>query len=191
MGIEAAARGRKSGSSRSPGSRIAPSRRAAPFTGSMDTAPPPAAVDDSLGSRLARLRRGRRLSLRGVANRLRRDHSLVLRWEQGRREPTLHDLAALARVFEVTIDDLVRDVYLTGERTWSSRAHAVAQRRLVGSRLQSARERHCLSVWDVYGRLWRSRSQRHDSQTRGESGSRSRCQHREAEGLVWYMALAP
>jgi len=119
----------------------------------MATALLPSSVDDSLGARLARLRRSRRLSLRGLANRLRRDHSLILRWEQGRREPTLHDLAALARVFEVTVDDLVRDVCLTGERTWSSRAHVVTRRRLVGSRLQAARERQRLSVWNVYVRL--------------------------------------
>ena len=116
----------------------------------MSPVPLSSAPDESLGTRFALLRRGRRLSLRGLANRLHRYHSLILRWEQGRREPTLRDLAALARVFEMTVDELLRDVCLTGERTWSSRAYALPQRKMVGSRLRLAREYRGLSVWDVY-----------------------------------------
>lgn len=104
----------------------------------------------TFGQRLAGLRRSRRLSLRGLALRLRCHHTLVLRWERGQREPTIHDLDAIARVFAVSPDELLRDLELTGQRTWSSRAHPARKRRLVGFRLRLARDRAGLSAWDVY-----------------------------------------
>ena len=104
----------------------------------------------TFGQRLAGLRRARRLSLRGLALRLRCHHTLVLRCERGQREPTVHDLDAIARVFAISPDDLLRGLELTGQRTWSSRAHPARKRRLIGFRLRLARERAGLSVWDVY-----------------------------------------
>jgi transcriptional regulator with XRE-family HTH domain len=77
-------------------------------------------------------------------------HTLVLRWEHGEREPTLHDLPVLARILEVTLGDLLDDVELPSIRTWSSRAHDRGERLRLGGRLRLARERRDLSVWDVY-----------------------------------------
>lgn len=105
---------------------------------------------ESFGARIRRLRRARGLSLRGLALRLGRDHTLVLRWERGEREPTVWDVAAMARVLGATPDDLLAGARLAGNRAWSSRAHPPGPRRRLGLLLAASRRRLRLDAWDVY-----------------------------------------
>jgi transcriptional regulator with XRE-family HTH domain len=105
---------------------------------------------ETLGQRLARLRRGRRMSLRTMAMRVGCDHALVLRWERDTREPSIWDLVALARVHATTPDALIAGAQLPVGRTWSSRAHPASRRRLLGAQLAAARRRRRLDPWDVY-----------------------------------------
>ena len=70
-----------------------------------------------LGARIASLRQGRGLSQAELAQRLNISTSAVGMYEQGRREPSVDTLIALAREFGVSLDyllsgrpDTVRDV---------------------------------------------------------------------------------
>ena len=70
-----------------------------------------------LGMRIASLRQGRGLSQAELAHRLNISASAVGMYEQGRREPSVDTLIALAQVFGVSLDyllsgqpDTVRDV---------------------------------------------------------------------------------
>ena len=60
-----------------------------------------------LGARIAALRRGAGFSQAELAQRLRISPSAVGMYEQGRREPALDILVAMAEIFGVTIDFLV------------------------------------------------------------------------------------
>ncbi len=60
-----------------------------------------------LGERIALLRRGQGWSQAHLAQKLHISPSAVGMYEQGRREPSLEALLALARVFEVTADYLL------------------------------------------------------------------------------------
>ena len=60
-----------------------------------------------LGSRIAALRRRAGLSRSELAQRLRISPSAVGMYEQGRREPAVETLLAMARVFDVTMDYLL------------------------------------------------------------------------------------
>ena len=113
-------------------------------------APAEPLVATALGSRLLQLRRSRGLSLRGVAIRLGCHHTLVLRWEQGLREPAVHDLIAIARLFGVEVDDILDCVNLEQGRVASSRAHGWQSRQRLAKRLYESRIRRDLCLWDVY-----------------------------------------
>ena len=70
-----------------------------------------------LGTRIASLRQGRGLSQAELARKLNISTSTVGMYEQGRREPSVDTLIALAREFGVSLDyllsgrpDTVRDV---------------------------------------------------------------------------------
>lgn len=105
--------------------------------------PPPVVVGAPLrepfGARLCRLRVARRISLRGLAVRLHCDHTLVLRWENGAREPAPQDLARLARVLGVSADDLLEGAVLGCGRVASSRSHGKESRARLGCRLAQRR----------------------------------------------------
>ena len=60
-----------------------------------------------LGSRIAALRRGAGLSQTELADRLRVSPSAVGMYEQGRREPGVEMLVAIARIFDVSTDYLL------------------------------------------------------------------------------------
>ena len=60
-----------------------------------------------LGARIAQLRRGAGLSQAELARRLRVSPSAVGMYEQGRREPAVDILIAMADIFGVTIDYLL------------------------------------------------------------------------------------
>lgn len=60
-----------------------------------------------LGPRIAALRRNAGLSQSELAQKLKISPSAVGMYEQGRREPSVDTLAALAKVFGVSIDYLV------------------------------------------------------------------------------------
>lgn len=66
-----------------------------------------AGVLDALGERLRRLRRQRGMTLADLAAATGISDSLLSRLETGRRRPTLDVLLDLARVHQVTLDDLV------------------------------------------------------------------------------------
>jgi transcriptional regulator with XRE-family HTH domain len=101
---------------------------------------PRAEANERLRDRLVRLRLERRLSQRALAMRIGRDHAIVARWESGEREPTLLDLAQVARVLRVPLDDLLTDVAVEGPgRARSSRAHAKGARDAIGRNLRTAR----------------------------------------------------
>ncbi|MDD6199691.1 MAG: helix-turn-helix transcriptional regulator [Firmicutes bacterium] len=68
-----------------------------------------------LGPRIASLRRAAGMSQAELAQRLKISPSTVGMYEQGRREPALDTLAAMAEVFGVTIDFLVTGRAETGE----------------------------------------------------------------------------
>ena len=70
-----------------------------------------------LGTRIASLRQGRGLSQAELAERLHISSSAVGMYEQGRREPSVDTLVALAQIFGVSLDyllsgqpDTIRDV---------------------------------------------------------------------------------
>ncbi len=109
-----------------------------------------ASDERALGDLLLRLRTSRGLSLRGVAVRLGCHHTLVLRWEQGVREPAVHDLVAIARLFGVEVDEVLRGAILVQGRVSSSRAHGRRSRQRLASRLREARVGQGLGHWDVY-----------------------------------------
>ena len=109
-----------------------------------------APVDVDLGTRLLHLRRARGLSLRGAAVRLGCHHTLVLRWEQGLREPAVHDLVAIARVFGVEVDAVLERVDLEQGRIASSRAHGWKARQRLAARLRDIRFQRGLQLWDVF-----------------------------------------
>ena len=60
-----------------------------------------------LGARIAALRRGKGLSQAQLANRLRISPSAVGMYEQGRREPSVELLVAMAGEFQVSTDFLL------------------------------------------------------------------------------------
>lgn len=60
-----------------------------------------------LGTRIAILRQGRGMSQAELARRLHISASAVGMYEQGRREPSVDTLIALAREFDVTLDYLL------------------------------------------------------------------------------------
>lgn len=68
-----------------------------------------------LGARIASLRRAAGMSQAELAQRLKISPSTVGMYEQGRREPALDTLAAMAEIFGVTIDFLVTGKADTGE----------------------------------------------------------------------------
>lgn len=116
--------------------------------------PPPvvggAPLREPFGNRLRRLRVARRISQRGLALRLHCDHTLILRWENGAREPAPQDLARLARVLGVSADELLQGAVLDRGRVASSRSHGKESRARLGSRLAQRRRRASLGLWDVY-----------------------------------------
>ena len=61
-----------------------------------------------LGIRIAMLRRKAKFSQKELASRLHISPSAVGMYEQGRREPSVYMLAAIARELHVTIDYLVQ-----------------------------------------------------------------------------------
>ncbi len=60
-----------------------------------------------LGTRIAQLRRKAGLSQSELAQRLRISPSAVGMYEQGRREPAVDVLLAMARIFDVSVDQLL------------------------------------------------------------------------------------
>lgn len=60
-----------------------------------------------LGTRIAALRQGRGLSQAELAKKLHISPSAVGMYEQGRREPSVDTLIALAKEFDVTLDYLL------------------------------------------------------------------------------------
>jgi transcriptional regulator with XRE-family HTH domain len=60
-----------------------------------------------LGDRIATLRREANFSQRELASRLHVSPSAVGMYEQGRREPSIYILAAIAKELHVTLDHLV------------------------------------------------------------------------------------
>ena len=68
-----------------------------------------------LGPRIASLRRAAGMSQAELAQQLKISPSTVGMYEQGRREPALDTLVAMAEVFGVTIDFLVPGRAETGE----------------------------------------------------------------------------
>ena len=105
---------------------------------------------EPFGARLRRLRLERGLSLRSLAMRLSCDHSLVVRWERGDREPAPQDLARLARVLRVTADELLAGVDLDCGRVASSRSHGQSSRERLGARIRTLRRRSSITPWDVF-----------------------------------------
>ena len=84
--------------------------------------------------------------------RIARDHAIVSRWESGEREPTLLDLAMVARVLRVPLDDLLTDVDVAGPgRRRSSRAHGKGARDAIGRNLRTARLTRRLRLTAVSG----------------------------------------
>ena len=110
-------------------------------------------TDRHLGSRVAAARASRRLSQRTLGRWIARSHTVIGRWEAGTLEPTLFDLADLARAFRVTIEVLVGDAAAApiGRRR-SSRRSGLRRRRAVGSELRAARHHAGLAPIDVWRR---------------------------------------
>ena len=90
-----------------------------------------------LGARIAALRRGAGLSQAQLARRLQVSPSALGMYEQGRREPSMETLVAMARVFGVTTDYL-----LTGSQA-EQELQEVLLRRIstADRRLENRRER--------------------------------------------------
>ena len=86
-----------------------------------------------LGARIAALRRGKGLSQAQLANRLRISPSAVGMYEQGRREPSVELLVAMANEFQVSTDFL-----LTGR---PASQDAADMEQLLQQRLAAAREK--------------------------------------------------
>ena len=86
-----------------------------------------------LGPRIAALRREAGLSQAELAQKLGISPSAMGMYEQGRREPSIETVIALAKVFQVTIDYL-----LTGQ---PSEQEAEILREMLQSRTESARKR--------------------------------------------------
>jgi transcriptional regulator with XRE-family HTH domain len=57
--------------------------------------------------RMRALRRGRQMTTVELAAKLGKTRGTITRWEKGQRSPNVESLKALARVFGVTIDELV------------------------------------------------------------------------------------
>jgi transcriptional regulator with XRE-family HTH domain len=115
----------------------------------MDSVQPTTRPTTTLGQRLRQLREHRGLSLRQTALRLECDHTLVLRWESGEREPSPWDLVALGRFYGQPVSGLLNDLILPSGRRWSSRRHSEQRRLLLGERLLTARRNAALSPWEV------------------------------------------
>ena len=62
----------------------------------------------SLGERIKALRRRAGLSQEQVAEQVGVSRQAVAKWESGERAPDLNNCAALAELYHVTLDDLVR-----------------------------------------------------------------------------------
>jgi len=61
----------------------------------------------SLGKNLASMRKARKLSQEYIAEQLGVSRQAVSKWETGQTEPTTRNLVELARLFDVTVSDLV------------------------------------------------------------------------------------
>ena len=99
-----------------------------------------------LGTRIASLRQGRGLSQAELARRLNISSSAIGMYEQGRREPSVDTLIALAREFGVSLDyllsgrpDTVRDV--------SALHQMVTERASAGGSVRSKEEMVCHLLW--------------------------------------------
>ena len=57
--------------------------------------------------RMRALRRGRQMTTVELAAKLGKTRGTITRWEKGQRSPNVESLKTLARVFGVTIDELV------------------------------------------------------------------------------------
>ena len=86
-----------------------------------------------LGARIAALRRGKGLSQAQLAHRLRISPSAVGMYEQGRREPSVELLVAIADEFQVSTDFL-----LTGK---PAAQHMADVEQLLQTRLDAAQDR--------------------------------------------------
>ena len=75
-----------------------------------------------MGPRIAALRRGAGLSQAELAHKLKISPSTVGMYEQGRREPSVETLAAMSRLFGVSIDFLV-----TGKTASQQEQEAISQ----------------------------------------------------------------
>ena len=99
-----------------------------------------------LGTRIASLRQGRGLSQAELARRLNISTSAVGMYEQGRREPSVDTLIALAREFGVSLDyllsgrpDTVRDV--------SALHRMVTAKPGSGDKIRTKEEMVCHLLW--------------------------------------------
>jgi transcriptional regulator with XRE-family HTH domain len=75
----------------------------------------PGTVASLLGARIAKARKGRRWSRRHLARRLEVSPKTIANWEQGRCQPAVPLLVAIAEFFEISIDDLARADQTTEE----------------------------------------------------------------------------
>ena len=64
--------------------------------------------NETLASNLRDLRSWNKLTLEQVAERIGVTRQAVAKWESGERAPDLNNCAALAELYHVTLDDLVR-----------------------------------------------------------------------------------
>ncbi|MFZ7102298.1 MAG: helix-turn-helix domain-containing protein [Peptococcaceae bacterium] len=61
----------------------------------------------SLAERLKKLRTAQSLTIDVLANKLKLDKDLLIKWEEAQEEPSLLQLSALARFFDVSTDYLL------------------------------------------------------------------------------------
>lgn len=114
---------------------------------------PGAGTRAPIGERLHALRTDTGLSQREIGRRLARPNSIVSRWESGAREPSVFDLAALARVLKIDVNDLLDGVEPAARgRRWSNRAYGWRLRVAFGRRLALARIAAGMSRLDVLER---------------------------------------
>lgn len=78
------------------------------------------------------------------------DHSLIVRWERGDREPAPQDLARLARIFRVGAGELLAGVTLGRGRVASSRSHSRSSRVRLGRRLAEERAMRAVGLWEIF-----------------------------------------
>lgn len=66
-------------------------------------------METSFGRNLKNLRKERKLSQKGLAEKLKVSWHTVSHWETGYSEPSIEQIKLLAKFFEVTADDLLSD----------------------------------------------------------------------------------